>query len=63
MKVEIYRGDKFDRARKKFFEQLLNQRQVNHKEIRDRLIWGASKSGKYSVKRGYKLTINYKDGK
>lgn len=37
----------------------LSQRQVNHKNRKDKLIiWGLSKEGKYSVKKGYELIIN-----
>lgn len=48
---------------KEIFEQLLNQRHVNHRNREDKLIWGASKDGLYSVKNECDLIINSQNGK
>lgn len=38
----------------------VNNGHVNHKDRKDKLIWGASKHGKYSFKRIYEKIINSK---
>ena len=38
--------------------QFLKSRQTNHKERKNKLIWGASKDGNYKVKLGYEKIIN-----
>ena len=39
------------------FEEALKYQKVSHKERSDKLIWGASKDGRYCIKRGYNLII------
>ena len=46
-----------DSREKEAFERIIRERKVNQMERVDKLIWGASKDGKYYVKKGCNLII------
>ena len=58
MAMEFLNESSLSKQEKETFKKFLSNRKTNHKDSKDKLLWGASKDGNYRVKLGYEKIIN-----